>query len=612
MEKKWNEINLKINPLIEVHYNKLISKSNRIKALFESDNKLYWNKIVGNKFSKNDKKNHITTHCISKNCLRKSIENIEEAIKILDIKFKDEEKSSINYEKIIFISDRKNYTFFNKKNERAISRSKFIDILVDSFYVDKFDFPNNDISETNNSSIVSLYDTGQQKPLDLLKDLSIDVNIMNSIDSTTFLLDSNQKKLLLEKAPFLIAMSVSDLSEYTIDKSLDNNKDEEELTIKDPDNEPIIGVIDTLFDEKAYFNKWVEHKIIGRDEINTSDIDSKRHGTQVTSLIVDGPRLNPQLEDGCGNFRVKLFSLKLNGFYSSFQIIKEIKEIVLNNQDIKVWNLSLGSNNEINDNFISIEGAELDRIQHETDTIFVISGTNARNNDKKPIKIGSPADSINSLVVNSVNSKNEPVSYARSGPVLELFKKPDVACFGGDENDFINVWSLSGKQYTKGTSFAAPWIARKLGYLIYKLGFDRESAKALIIDSAINWSQENNKHKKLDNLIGHGVVPTHINDIIQTKPDEIKFIIRDVSEKYKAYNYDIYIPKDENETQPFVARATLCYFSKCSRNMGVDYTNTELDIQFGRIKFDEKNKAKILTINDNKQDSDDSIGTFRR
>ena len=44
----------------------------------------------------------------------------------------------------------------------------------------------------------------------------------------------------------------------------------------------------------------------------------------------------------------------------------------------------------------------------------------------------------------------------------------------------------------------------------------------------------------------------------------------------------------------------MCYFPKCSRNQGVDYTNTELDIGFGRIKDD----GTIDTINENHQNDD--------
>jgi hypothetical protein len=46
-------------------------------------------------------------------------------------------------------------------------------------------------------------------------------------------------------------------------------------------------------------------------------------------------------------------------------IVKNIKRIVAENRDIKVWNISLGSNQEVNDNFISAEAAALDQIQFE-------------------------------------------------------------------------------------------------------------------------------------------------------------------------------------------------------------------------------------------------------
>lgn len=35
---------------------------------------------------------------------------------------------------------------------------------------------------------------------------------------------------------------------------------------------------------------------------------------------------------------------------------------------------------------------------------------------------------------------------------------------------------------------------------------------------------------------------------------------------------------------PYVARATLCYFPHCDRNQGVDYTSTEMNLRFGRLK----------------------------
>ena len=195
------------------------------------------------------------------------------------------------------------------------------------------------------------------------------------------------------------------------------------------------------------------------------------------------------------------------------------------------------------------------------------------------MKIGSPADSINSLVVNSVDFNNRPASYTRTGPVLSFFTKPDISYYGGDGANLLMVCTSTGECSVSGTSFAAPWIARKMSYLIDILGLNREVAKALIINAATGW----HKQELGDSTrIGHGVVPIKIDDIVSCPDDEIQFILAGISEKYDTYNYNIPVPVSKDK-QPFVAKATLCYFPCCSRNQGVDYTNTELDIQFGRL-----------------------------
>ncbi|SYV90356.1 Uncharacterised protein, partial [Metamycoplasma alkalescens] len=100
----------------------------------------------------------------------------------------------------------------------------------------------------------------------------------------------------------------------------------------------------------------------------------------------------------------------------------------------------------------------MDKIQFENDVIFVVAGTNNKNENKKNLKkIGSPADSINSLVVNSVDFKNNPANYTRIGEVLSFFIKPDVSYYGGTEEKGIKVFKPMGETFSFGTSFAAPW-----------------------------------------------------------------------------------------------------------------------------------------------------------
>jgi len=45
----------------------------------------------------------------------------------------------------------------------------------------------------------------------------------------------------------------------------------------------------------------------------------------------------------------------------------------------------------------------------------------------------------------------------------------------------------------------------------------------------------------------------------------------------------------------------MCYIPSCNRSQGVDYTNTELNLHFGRMKDDKK----IIDIKGDKQNNDD-------
>ena len=568
--------------LISVHYNKIAAKSNRISGLFKGADSNY--SIVGAKF--NDEKTcHIITYFLSMKNLITSIDLLKETEKILEIYFDNEInkeifKNSPKFEEIDF-------------GQYLISKSKFKQVVADVSYIDNFEI---EIPKAESlESIITLYKTDENTKI-LLKKIGIDILESRILSDTTVLLTANELEILLGKAPYLISMAMVDLTKLNVENNdFKSNKDQEFMSIPSPVNEPIIGVIDTLFDEKVYFNEWVEyHDLV--DENITKEPEDYKHGTAVTSIIVDGPKLNPWLEDGCGRFKVRHFGVAIKKSFSSFTIIKHIKNIIASNKDIKVWNFSLGSNSEINDNFISSEGAELDRIQYENNVIFVISGTNKSGKQRK--KIGSPADSINSIVVNSVTVKNESANYSREGIVLSFFAKPDVSYYGGSEEKYIKVCEPLGASNVSGTSFAAPWISRKLSYLIDILGFEREIAKALIIDAARGWDAQ--PSQKQISLFGHGIVPIKINDIIQTKENEIKFFISDKSEKWNTYNYDFPVPLHENK-YPFKAKAILCYFPSCNKSQGVDYTNTELNIHFGRIDDNEKLKS----INNDKQNEDD-------
>ena len=571
--------------LISVHYNKIVAKTNRISGLFKGDQSNY--AIVGAKFN-TEKTKHIITYFLEDADIEDSIKLLENVSKVLTIYFTDGISKEVFEQKILF--DRIDFKKY------FLSKTLFRQIVADVSYIDDFEVEM--ARKHDKESIITLFDIGVDVK-SVFNKIGIDILSSRILDNRTVYLDENQMNLLYEKAPYLVAMATENLSDLSPDDFIEEY--ESDITsIPNPGIEPTIGVIDTLFDKRVYFSKWVEYHDMVDDNIPKGQNDY-RHGTAVSSIIVDGPKMNPWLDDGCGRFKVRHFGVAAGAQFSSFTIIKLIKTIIESNKDIKVWNISLGSNQEINDNFISAEAAVLDQIQHENDVIFVVAGTNKSREDVN--KIGSPADSINSMVVNAVTKSGLSTKYSRKGLALSFFAKPDVSYYGGSEEQYIQVCEPLGATFVAGTSFAAPWIARKLAYLIDVLGLNREIAKALIIDAARGWNDAPTPEEVA--LYGHGIVPIKITDIIQTPEDEIRFLVTDVSEKWNTYNYHFPIPL-KTDTYPYYARATMCYFPLCDRAQGVDYTNTELNLHFGRIQDD----GKLNEINDDKQNLDD-IGESR-
>lgn len=595
--KHWSEHKEIAGALVSVHYKHVVAKSNRLRILLAESGKSPVDSIRGAKFvwemdeNGEEIQKHVFTHYISLKALEKAITLLKNIADVVDAGY-DGEITSKDTERI---AAAKEFPFHD-----IIAKSSLLRVVLDCHYVESFNIDRVDESITE-ESIITIYRTNIETKA-LLRKFGINIYDDRIIDETTLRLNRDEIQILLNKASYLIAMNVTDLAQLTKDDILQGDEDGDhipDLPIPHPQNEPIVGVIDTQFNTDVYFSEWVEyHNMLDPDiPLRAEDY---HHGTEVTSIIVDGPKGNPDIDDGCGRFRVRHFGVATSGSFSSFAVLRSIRSIVASNRDIKVWNLSLGSTKEISPSFISPEAAELDRIQSEYDVLFVVAGTNRPKGETKPnMKIGAPADSLNSLVVNSVAFNQKPASYGRVGPVLSFFHKPDISYYGGDGPMFFDRIAVCrdthGAFYASGTSLAAPWITRKMAYLIQVMGLSREVAKALIIDAAAGWDRKDDP----SNSIGYGVVPIHISDIIHSEDEEIRFILSGTADEYETYTYNLPVPVINN-AHPFYARATLVYFPHCDRNQGVDYTSTEMDIHFGRLNTT-RAKPVIMSINDNVQ-----------
>lgn len=589
--------------LIEAHYRDIVAKSNRMKRLLRQAPDIPVNRsVVGARFDHGDDglPRHVITYFVSKDSVCKTISLLRFYATYI--------RENVSFSGSVASAALDTFNRGKQKMPDGLYKTEFAQVVKDSYYVRTFTLPEG-LHDAASGSFITLFNTGELTVKELMDHLAINPSDYQIVDDLTFIANNEAIIDSIRRAtPYLVSMSAT-LDDFTQEPLFQPTTVQQQAPLlPPPSNEPIVGVIDTGFSTSSYCSDWVtqENCLQGLD----MTLKDMRHGTEVSSIIVDGPSLNPWLDDGCGRFRVRHFTVARDGANSALTILENIERIVINNLDIKVWNLSLGTYTEVSENYISPIAALLDRLQFDYDVIFVVAGTNLppATSPSTHMRIGSPADSINSIVVNACNASGTTASYTRHGPVLEFFHKPDIAYYGGDKDLYMRVCTPQGITQDMGSSLAAPWIARKLAYLIHVMGFSRQESKALLIDSASTWHSINDMDWPVK---GFGIPPIHIKDVLETSNDEIRFIVSGVSEFYETYQYQLPIPIDAKGRHPFMASATLCYFPQCDRHQGVDYTKTELDLHFGRLKPPstkklEKNpdaKSTIESINGNLQSS---------
>lgn len=334
LKEYWSKEKVITGALISVQYIDVIAKSRRISGFLSKGNITANSSVVGAKFADVTTpenviaRKHIITHYVPLVIMEDSIKKLSIAIRIVESTFDGiisaETVKKINEKVIDF-------------KPVGIAKTAFLEIIVDCHYVEKF-FISQEDTDFKTDTIITIYKTDNTKTV--LEKVGINVLPSRIYDETTLLLTPDQLAILQSRASYLIAMATTDISKLS--KELLLGPSEDLVTIPAPTNEPTIGVIDTMFWDDVYFKEWVKFEKRIPDEIELEQKDYF-HGTSVSSIIVDGPTINPELDDGCGRFKVRHFGVATSGHFNSFTILRTIDEIIKENRDIKVWNLSLGS-----------------------------------------------------------------------------------------------------------------------------------------------------------------------------------------------------------------------------------------------------------------------------
>ena len=185
---------------------------------------------------------------------------------------------------------------------------------------------------------------------------------------------------------------------------------------------PLIGVVDsgTAADD-PYLSPWRHARQIYVPE---ADQDNS-HGSFVSGLIIHSRSLNHDDSrfPSCSARFVDIVALAKNGTTED-KLLTTLEDAVEKYPEVKVWNLSLGTERAVDNKSFSDLGVALDRLQDERNITFILA---AGNYHEKPFRgwppddlgesdrICAPADSVRAIVVGAVAHRDHSSSRVKAG-----------------------------------------------------------------------------------------------------------------------------------------------------------------------------------------------------
>ena len=317
-----------------------------------------------------------------------------------------------------------------------------------------------------------------------------------------------------------------------------------ELGVKEPvENEeyPVVGLLDSGVADIPHLRPWLVGENRNVADLDDEDIDFS-HGTAVAGIMTYGDDLLRKKVTGCSP--VKIVSNIINTdrhkmCISEKESIMHIRTAIEQNPDIKVWNLSQGSDQMISDDCFSEYAMALDFLQKQYRILICKSAGNI-SVEFPGKRLTNGADSVRSLVVGSIaDSTNayykdeakigQRSPFSRIGPGPEFLTKPDLVHYGGNAHTGVDSFSIYGYQGAAymGTSFSTPRVTSLAANLASRLNrpFDPILIKALLIHSADYPNLEGMERNDLLKELGHGL-PHNIDTILNNDPDAFTMIFQ--------------------------------------------------------------------------------------
>lgn len=381
-------------------------------------------------------------------------------------------------------------------------------------------------------------------------------------------------------------------------------------------NYPLLGIIDSGVDPSDnVLAPWIHDR---SSFVHASEVDHT-HGSFVAGLTIYGKQLNHDDE----RFPVTqakivdVVALPKSGIpVTEKEILQKITEALDNHPEVKIWNLSLATQNPCLDNAFSDFGMALDELADDYDVQFVIA---AGNYEDRPLRgwpaknlgqsdrICGPADSVRGLTVgslahaeraNSLVKIDEPSPFSRKGPGPMYHPKPELSHYGGNFSKTgqfaqLGLLSFDGRGNIAediGTSFSCPIVSSIVTHV--RAGLlkpTRNLVNALTIQSALLNSQQSTPEEFPYRGFG---IPSTVENVLSCGQNRCTLVFDVNLKPGMIYHKDDFpIPPCMRDAKGKVIGefvVTLVYDPPLDANAGSEYCRTNVDVSLGTYKIDPK------------------------
>lgn len=391
---------------------------------------------------------------------------------------------------------------------------------------------------------------------------------------------------------------------------------------------PIIGIIDSgIIPGHKFLEPWVYKREIFVGE----DYRNYEHGTFVAGIIEYGNMLNLNAQKQ-QHYKILDVTVSPNNdprkgavdTLSEDSLINILHDVIGRyNHEVKVWNMSLGTDTLCKDT-ISDLAIALDEIQDLYTVDIILAAGNytepplrkwpPTDDLKEKDRVTSPADSVRAITVGSIASigiadyveKDMPSPFSRRGPGANFLVKPDVVHYGGNctsglcyTGTGVVSFDISGNIVEGiGTSYSAPAITAI--YAGLRNGVieerSREFSKAFLIHSAKVPEKATKATKDYNKYYGYGIPKQNLEDILTCSKSDVTLVFSGTlyDGSFIEFN-DFPFPKSlfRNGKCYGDIKMTLAYTPKLDASFGQEYCRANIDAHFGTYDYiDEEGHVK--------------------